>query len=49
MPFPLSSQQLQEEQKQFDQEVQKVKQWFKSDRFKLTTRPYTAEDGSFNF
>ena len=45
MPSPLSSAQLQEEQKLFDQEVQKVKQWWKSDRFKLTTRPYSAEDG----
>jgi hypothetical protein len=33
------------EQQGFDAEVQEVAQWFKSDRFKLTKRPYTAADG----
>ena len=32
------------EQQQFEQEVQEVKAWWKKDRFRLVTRPYTAED-----
>ena len=34
-----------QEQRQFEQEVTAVKQWWAKDRFKYTTRPYSAEDG----
>ncbi|KAJ3182789.1 isocitrate lyase 1 [Gaertneriomyces sp. JEL0708] len=33
-----------QEQRQFNQEVEEVKNWWKSDRFRLTRRPYAAED-----
>ena len=41
----LNQKALQEEERIFQQEVAAVKNWFKSDRFSLVTRPYTAEDG----
>ncbi|KAI8846473.1 isocitrate lyase [Chytridium lagenaria] len=39
-----SAQFVAEEQRIFEEQVSQVKSWFKSDRFKLVTRPYTAED-----
>jgi len=45
MTSPLSNDLLQQEQAYFEQEVSNVKQWWKKDRFRLVTRPYTAEDG----
>lgn len=45
MTATLTAQQLKEEQQVFDQEVNQVKTWWKKDRFKLVTRPYTAEEG----
>ncbi|KAJ3281390.1 isocitrate lyase 1 [Borealophlyctis nickersoniae] len=33
-----------EEQREFERQVQEVKNWWKSDRFRLVKRPYTAED-----
>ena len=44
----LNSQQLAEEERIFQEQVQAVKTWWKSDRFKLVTRPYTAEEGRIN-
>jgi hypothetical protein len=41
----MNDNQLAREQQGFDAEVQEVAQWFKSDRFKLTKRPYTPADG----
>ncbi|KAI9224928.1 isocitrate lyase [Blastocladiella britannica] len=41
---PLSQQFLDEEERQFQAEVAKVKQWWKAPRFSRTTRPYSAED-----
>ncbi|RKP01612.1 hypothetical protein CXG81DRAFT_11748 [Caulochytrium protostelioides] len=35
---------LDEEQRRFDAQVEAVKQWWKSPRFALVKRPYTAED-----
>ncbi|ORZ31584.1 isocitrate lyase [Catenaria anguillulae PL171] len=40
----VSQQFLDEEERQFQAEVAAVKQWWKSERFSRTTRPYTAED-----
>ncbi|KAJ3093058.1 isocitrate lyase 1 [Quaeritorhiza haematococci] len=39
-----SAQFVADEQKLFDQEVAEVKNWWKSERFRHTKRPYTAED-----
>ncbi|KAJ3202798.1 isocitrate lyase 1 [Dinochytrium kinnereticum] len=39
-----SAQFVAEEQRIFNEQVAQVKAWWKSDRFKLVTRPYTAED-----
>ncbi|KAJ3193101.1 Isocitrate lyase [Irineochytrium annulatum] len=39
-----SAQFVAEEQRIFQDQVAQVKQWWQSDRFKLVTRPYTAED-----
>ncbi|KAI8854747.1 Pyruvate/Phosphoenolpyruvate kinase-like domain-containing protein [Chytridium lagenaria] len=43
-----SAQFVAEEQRIFEEQVSQVKSWFKSDRFKLVTRPYTAEDGALS-
>jgi isocitrate lyase len=43
MTSPLSAQQLQKEEAEFQRQVEEVKTWWKKDRFKLVTRPYTAE------
>lgn len=46
MSQPLASQQLQEEERVFQQEVESVKNWWKSERFNHITRPYSAQDGT---
>jgi len=40
----MASQFLQEEELRFQREVDEVRRWWKSDRFRLITRPYSAED-----
>lgn len=35
-----------DEQKLIDIEVKATEAWFKSPRFRLTKRPYTAQDGN---
>jgi isocitrate lyase len=47
MSQPLANQQLQEEERIFQQEVESVKNWWKSERFAHITRPYSAKDGKF--
>ncbi|KAJ3257429.1 Isocitrate lyase [Boothiomyces macroporosus] len=44
MSAPLSNELIQEEERIFREQVQQVQQWWKKDRFRLVTRPYTAED-----
>lgn len=46
MSAPLSNELIQEEERIFREQVQQVQQWWKKDRFRLVTRPYTAEDGN---
>ncbi|KAI9178684.1 isocitrate lyase 1 [Blastocladiella emersonii ATCC 22665] len=41
---PINQQFLDEEERRFQAEVAAVKQWWQSDRFARTTRPYSAED-----
>ena len=35
-----------QEDQEFAAEVEQVKNWWKTDRFKLVTRAYSAEDGN---
>ncbi|KAJ3276829.1 hypothetical protein HDV01_002884 [Terramyces sp. JEL0728] len=44
MSAPLSNELIQQEERIFREQVEQVKQWWKKDRFRLVTRPYTAED-----
>ena len=37
---------IKQEQQIFDQEVAQVQNWWKQDRFRLVTRPYSAQDGN---
>ena len=37
-----------DEQKLIDIEVKATEAWFKSPRFRLTKRPYTAQDGNIS-
>ena len=37
-----------QEQKAYEHEVDAIKKWWKSDRFRLIHRPYSAEDGEFS-
>jgi hypothetical protein len=37
---------IQEEQNEFTEQVSLVQKWWKSERFALVDRPYSAEDGS---
>lgn len=45
MSIPLEARAIQEEERIFQQEVQAVNSWWMKDRFRLVSRPYTAQEG----
>lgn len=48
MAFTANSEFLTQEDNEFQQEIKKVQEWFKSDRFRLAKRPYSAKDGNYS-